>query len=181
MDSPTGPTEGAAPGTPEVPSTEQRPRGADPLAQALGRIPSGLFVVTAGGPGETSGFVASFVQQVGFTPPTVMVAIGAGREHLALIRATGRFAISVLGEGNRTLLKAFFGAADGREGLARVATLVTPNGATVLTGALAWLDCRLASETTVGDHTVIFGTVEAGERTGEGGPLVHVRRNGLTY
>ena len=54
-----------------------------PLAKALGRIPTGLYIVTskdnAGDNSEALGFVGSFVMQPGFEPPTVCVAIGKDR------------------------------------------------------------------------------------------------------
>ena len=54
------------------------------IGPALGRVSSGLFIVTtrdeAGAP---LGFLGSFVQQVALSPPTVCVAIGADREPAA--------------------------------------------------------------------------------------------------
>ncbi len=64
--------------------------------QALGRIPSGLFLVTANDHGRPLGFVGSFVQQVGFEPPVVCVAVNKERSHLAAIRAAKAFALSVI-------------------------------------------------------------------------------------
>ena len=61
-----------------------------PLAQALGRIPTGLYVVTTLHEGRPLGFVGSFLMQVGFVPPVLSVAIASGREHLGAIRAHGR-------------------------------------------------------------------------------------------
>lgn len=151
------------------------------LAEALGRVPSGLFIVTTRLADATLGFVGSFVQQVGFDPPTVMVAIAAGRDHLAGVRESGRFAVSVLGEGDRGLMKPFFKASTSGTPFDQVATHTTSRGATVLADALAWLDCRVTGEQDVGDHTVVFGVVEEGARTRDAAPLVHVRKNGLGY
>lgn len=151
------------------------------LAGALGRVPSGLFVVATQLEGQPLGFVGSFVQQVGFAPPTVMVAIAAGREPLAGVRASGRFTISVLGEGDRGLMRPFFRPPAQGGPFDEVATQATATGGLVLADALAWLDCRLTGEHATGDHVVVFGVVEAGARLRDGAPLVHVRRNGLSY
>ena len=67
-----------------------------PLAEGLGRVPTGLYLLTTRHGDDPIGLVASFVMQVGFEPPTVMVALGAGRDQLSAIRASGRFALSVL-------------------------------------------------------------------------------------
>ena len=54
--------------------TDARPEPSA-LARALGRIPCGLFLATVETPDGPVGFVASFVQQVGFEPPTVALAV----------------------------------------------------------------------------------------------------------
>ena len=48
----------------------------DDRALALGRIPSGLYVVTTLRDERAVGFVGSFVMQMGFAPPTVAIAVG---------------------------------------------------------------------------------------------------------
>ena len=40
-----------------------------PVAQAVGHIPSGLFILTVGRGEAATGLLTSFVQQVGFDPP----------------------------------------------------------------------------------------------------------------
>jgi len=151
------------------------------VAEALGRIPSGLFVVATRGADGPLGFVGSFVQQVAFEPPTVMVAIAAGREHLAAVRRSGRFAVSILGEDDKALMRPFFKAPASGTPFDALATETTPGGLPVLAEALAWLDCRLVGEHNAGDHVVVFGAVEAAARLADGEPAVHVRRNGLAY
>ena len=77
------------------------------LARALGRIPSGLFIVTSTRGAEPVGFLGSFVMQAGFEPPTVSVAVGRDRPHLEDIRRSGRFALSVLDPQSRGLMAPF--------------------------------------------------------------------------
>ena len=177
----------SADSTPEPPpstaanSAAGRPAATPPLARALGRVPSGLFIVATTLQDRPIGFVASFVQQVGFAPPTVMVAIGQDRDHLRGVRASGRFTVSVLGEADRALMKPFFKAPPTGTAFDLVETAATERGGLVLSGALAWLDCKLSGEHAVGDHVVIFGHVEDGSCAKDGEPLVHVRKNGLGY
>ncbi len=152
------------------------------IGAALGRVPSGLFVVTASDEsGAPLGFLGSFVQQVAMAPPTVCVAVASGRDHLAAIRRTGRFAISVLGEDNKALMKPFFKKPEDGSPFDDVAVEAVGSGAPVLTGALAWLDCRVSGEHDAGDHVVVFGVVERGGRRLVRAPLVHTRKNGLRY
>lgn len=153
-----------------------------PLARALGRIPSGLFVVTTQGESGPLGFLGSFVQQVGFEPPTVAVAVAHGREHLEAIRRCGHFAVSVLDAEAKHLMPPFFGKVpDGQGPFDVVRHRATEQGPPVLDEALAWFSCRRTGEFDAGDHVVVFGEALAGACQREGDPSVHLRKNGLGY
>ena len=153
-----------------------------PLALALGRIPTGLYVVATAGSQGPLGFVGSFVMQVGFEPPTVCVAIGRDRDHLAAIRAAGRFGVSVLDAQSSKVMGAFFRKYEpGESAFDHVEHRAAPGGSPVLEEALAWLECRVAGEHDAGDHIVVFGTVDDAALAREGDPSVHLRRNGLAY
>lgn len=152
------------------------------IGAALGRVPSGLFIVTAVDEhGTPMGFLGSFVQQVGFDPPTVAVAVSAGRGHLEAIRATRRFAVSVLGEEDKGLMKPFFKKPEDGSPFDDVSSHAPSGSVPVLSDALAWLDCRFAGDHNAGDHVVVFGVVESASKTRDGEPLTHTRKNGLKY
>jgi flavin reductase (DIM6/NTAB) family NADH-FMN oxidoreductase RutF len=150
-----------------------------PLAQALGRVPTGLYIVTTRQHGAPMGFVGSFVMQLGFEPPTMCVAIGKDRDHLAAIRAHGHFGLSILDKGSQGLMGAFFKKEV--DPFEELATTDAPGGCPTLDGSLAWLECRVTGEHETPDHIVVFGTVEAGQQLREGEPAVHLRKNGLGY
>ena len=153
-----------------------------PLAQALGRVPCGLYIVTTTVDGAPIGFVGSFVMQQGIDPPTLSVAVGKGRDHLDAIRASGRFAVSVLDKESAGVMGGFFKPApEGKTPFDELDTRTTEAGSVVLGEALAWLDCAYTGEHETGDHVVVFGTIEAGERAREGEPSVHLRKSGLGY
>ena len=153
-----------------------------PLARALGRMPSGLYVVTTGSSAGPLGFVASLVQQMGFEPPTVAVAIAKGRDHLDAVREAGGFTLSILDGESAGLMGAFFRKYEDGEGpFDGLETTAAPSGLPYLSGGLAWLDCKLAGEHATGDHIIVFGTVTEGGMLREGDPSVHLRKNGLSY
>ena len=66
--------------------------GTDPdsLAAALGRIPSGLFVLTVRHGGRELGMLASWVQQCSFEPPQISLAINKERDVLELAESRCR-------------------------------------------------------------------------------------------
>jgi flavin reductase (DIM6/NTAB) family NADH-FMN oxidoreductase RutF len=153
-----------------------------PLARALGRIPTGLYVVTTLAEGKPVAFVGSFLMQVGFAPPTLCVAVGKERGPLPALRATGRFTVSVLDGGSAGLMGAFFKKyPPGESAFDHVPHTPAPSGLPVLSGALAWLDCRATGEHETRDHVVVFATVEHGAVQREGDPSIHLRKNGLGY
>jgi flavin reductase (DIM6/NTAB) family NADH-FMN oxidoreductase RutF len=153
-----------------------------PLARALGRIPSGVYVVTTLRGTVPVGFVGSLVQQVAFEPPTLVLAVAHEREQLADLRHTGRFALSILGAGDQALMSPFLRKLPpGTTPFDGLAVGRTRTGLTVLEGALAWLDCRVTGERAAGDHTVLFAVVEEAHAARDGDPRVHIRKNGLSY
>jgi flavin reductase (DIM6/NTAB) family NADH-FMN oxidoreductase RutF len=157
---------------------------ADGLAAALGRIPSGLFIVTWRAADADRAMLASWVMQVGFAPPLVSVAVGNGRELLAAARAGAAFAVSILADSQRSLLSRFGKPlAEGEDPFAGLVTARTPAGLAVLGEAAGWLECRAVGETSApgADHVVVLGRVEAGGGQPNTPPLVHLRRNGLKY
>src|SRR3954462_11712496 len=77
------------------------------LAAALGRIPSGLFVVTARQNDQETGMLASWVQQCSFDPPQVSVAVQRDRFVHDLLDDGAAFAVNVLAAGQTDLLKHF--------------------------------------------------------------------------
>lgn len=171
------------------PSSLPAPAAPDPArsqqtATALGRIPSGLFVITWRGGDADRVMLASWVMQAGLEPPLVSVAIKTSRDLLAVARAGSPFVINVLAESQRPLL-ARFGKPipDGEEPFAGLAIERTADGVATLTGVSAWLSCRMVGEVEVetADHVVVLGQVEMAAGSAEIDPLVHIRRNGLRY
>ena len=153
-----------------------------PLAQALGRIPTGLYIVTTDDGGRPCGFVGSLVMQVGFAPPVVCVAIAKDRAHLATVRASQRFCVCVLDKASDGLMAHFFKKpGEGKSAFDGLAHHRASGGSPVLDDALAWLECKLIGEHETGDHVVVFGEALEGRLTREGDPSIHLRKNGLVY
>ena len=154
----------------------------DDRALALGRIPSGLFVVTTLRDERAVGFVGSFVMQMGFAPPTVAIAVGKERGYLADLRRTGRFTLSILDKSSMRVMKPFMKPpSEGSSPFDGLALAETSVGVPALSDSLAWIACRIAGEYSTPDHIVVFGEVVDGKLVREGDPSVHLRKNGLGY
>jgi flavin reductase (DIM6/NTAB) family NADH-FMN oxidoreductase RutF len=158
-------------------------RDNDSIGKAIGRIPSGLFIVTVHSPtGEETAFLASWVQQVAFEPPLVSVAIKKGRPAEALLGDGGTFAVNVIGQENKGLIGRYAkGLPPGSAPFAGETIQRGTTGAAILPEATAYMDCRLHSRTELGDHVLCIGEVVAGDVLAGDEPMVHLRRSGFDY
>jgi flavin reductase (DIM6/NTAB) family NADH-FMN oxidoreductase RutF len=119
-------------------TAQNEPVDTEATAAALGRIPSGLFVVTwrareNGADATDRAMLASWIMQGGFVPPLITIAVGTSRDLLAAIDQWDPFVVNVLGESQRPLL-ARFGkpAAPGEDPFAGLAVNRSPSGAALM-------------------------------------------------
>src|SRR6266545_4365293 len=80
---------------------------AESLAAALGRIPSGLFVLTLRHGENETGMLASWVQQCSFDPPQVSVGVNKQRDVLEWLLDGAPFVLNVIPEGGEALVAHF--------------------------------------------------------------------------
>ena len=153
-----------------------------PWAAALGRIPSGLFVVTARRGEVETGMLASWVQQCSFEPPQITLAIKRGRDLGAWLAEGVPFAVNILDDSQTDMIghfgRGFTLSEPAFEGLA---VERSPAGAVVLREALAYLECRVQSFLPAGDHDLFIALVVGGRLLNEGQSMVHVRKSGRHY
>ncbi len=151
------------------------------LAAALGRVPSVLFILTLRQGDAETGVLLSWVQQCSFHPPQVTLAVKQGRWFSDWLAPSASFVLNILDD-TQTDMVAHFGKGfqKGEPAFEEVA-VERINGQPVLTEALAYLECRVASRHAVGDHDLIIAQVVSGKMLAEGHPMVHVRKSGLHY
>jgi flavin reductase (DIM6/NTAB) family NADH-FMN oxidoreductase RutF len=126
----------------------------------LRRLPFGMFAVTVA-EGETqNAFTANWLTQAAFDPPMIMVAVENEGRSIGMIRATGTFAVNLLGEDQRELAGQLGRSyARNPHKLDGVPHHPAPNGSPILNGALGWLACRVTGELPTGDHTVFVAEI----------------------
>ncbi|MEO1519835.1 MAG: diflavin flavoprotein [Cyanobacteria bacterium J06633_2] len=154
------------------------------LEKALGRISSGLYIITAQ-KGELNGaMLASWVSQASFEPLGFTVAVAKDRAIESLMQVGDRFVLNILEEGNyqmlmKHFLKRFPPGADRFEG---VKTRIAENSSPILADALAYLECEVSSRMECSDHWIIYSTVDAGKVSNPDGlTAVHHRKIGNYY
>src|SRR5438132_4594942 len=147
------------------------------LAATLGRIPSGLFILSARRGQAETGVLTSWVQQCAFAPPQISVALQRDRPIIAWLTDGAAFTLNILDD-SQTDMIAHFGRgfpleAPAFEGL----EVERPQSAgPVLLEALAYLECRVARRCTAGDHELFVAEVHGGRVLSEGQPMVHIRK-----
>jgi flavin reductase (DIM6/NTAB) family NADH-FMN oxidoreductase RutF len=149
------------------------------VGKALGRIASGLYVVTAKCEDKEDAVLASWVNQCSFVPPAVTIALGTLRAARLLVEGSDAFIVNVLPQDDMELLKHFsrppediFKGVKTRKGL---------DGIRILSDAVSYLECEVVHSMQTGDHVVYVGEIVGGKTLKGGGPYIHVRDNGFNY
>lgn len=148
----------------------------------LGKVPSGLFIVTAAHEGKRAAFLASFVQQASFEPLIFSVAVHPERLPYALITTSGKFALNIVSEIDSVLIKTFAkGHGPDTDPIATV-THEDVAGVPLLKDALGGAVFEVVHEARPGDHAIIFGKAIDGRLYRQDvKPWVHTRKSAKSY
>ena len=154
-----------------------------PDMQALGRVSSGLYIVTAENNGQRAAFLASWVCQAGFFPPAVSVAIKQDRPIMRQLARGAHFAVNILGTEDKKLMGQFAkGFEIGEDPFENANIARTDNNTPYLPDALGFLECRLMRVLEPStEHNLVIGEVIGGRMQKEGEPWTHVRKSGERY
>jgi flavin reductase (DIM6/NTAB) family NADH-FMN oxidoreductase RutF len=152
------------------------------LGAALGRIPSGLFILTARCGEVETGMLTSWVQQCSFDPPLIMVAIKCGREVLDWLTPGAALTLNLLDASETDMIVHFGRGFALGEPAFKGLDIDRPEGsAPVLTEALAYLECKVKARHGGGDHEILICEVVRGRMLGDGQPMIHIRKSGFHY
>lgn len=154
------------------------------LDKALGRLSGGLYIITAKKGDMSSAMLASWIVQASFQPLGITIAVAKDRAIEALMHAGDKFVLNVLAEDNyQALMKHFlkrFGP--GADRFAGVKTQPASNGCPILTDAVAYLECEVASRMELSDHHIVYAVVDSGRVSNPDAlPAVHHRKVGNHY
>ena len=127
---------------------------------AFAALVHGVYVVTTRVGDKINGMTAAWVSQVSLNPLLVMVSIAPPRYSHDLIKESGVLAVNVLTSDQVDLGKRF-GYKSGRkvDKFAGLEWITAATGAPILPQAYAYLDLKLVSTFTAGDHTLFVGEV----------------------
>jgi flavin reductase (DIM6/NTAB) family NADH-FMN oxidoreductase RutF len=126
--------------------------------KTFGKMTYGIYVLTTFYQDEINAMIASWVSQVSYTPPLIMVAVHPNRYSHHLIENSSCFALHVLSRQQKDYLtrfkgpdlKAKFSAIDWRRG---------KTGCPILSESVAYLECQLKGKYSPGNHSLFIGEV----------------------
>lgn len=153
----------------------------DRIGPALGKITSGIYIVTTVHEGARVGMLASFLEQAAFEPPMLTVAVARGRAMSKALREGSSFGVNILGKQDHGLVRSFVKHQEG-DPFAGHAMVENEHFTPQFAEAMAFLVCKVVRLIDAGDHhlylaEVIDGVVQHDHEQ----PMSRIRRNGFDY
>lgn len=152
----------------------------DALRDALRFWSTGVTIVSAKHEEVLHGMTVNSFTSISLDPPLVMVSLEKITRTHGFVQAAGAFAVTILSTDQRAISDRFAGReteSDDRFEGVEFFTLET--GSPILSGGLAFFDCRIKSGHSAGTHTLFIGEVIAAGSPTDGAlaPLVYFNRD----
>jgi 3-hydroxy-9,10-secoandrosta-1,3,5(10)-triene-9,17-dione monooxygenase reductase component len=147
----------------------------DPQAfrAVCGTFATGVTVVTTDGPdGPHGGTVNSFTS-LSADPPQVIVCLARHSRTWRAVEAAGTFAVNILSAGQEDVARLF--ASREQDKMARVDWTPAANGAALLEGVVASIECTLTAAIEQATHMLLIGSVTAAAHHSGREPLIFFR------
>lgn len=143
--------------------------------RVLRKLTYGMWIMSASAGGELEASTVTWLTQVSFVPPLVVVGVRAGTHLHEVAEKSGSFALHLITEDQKELAERFIKPTeivDGRiGGYGYRPGPVT--GSPLLDGFPAWLEARVVEIVKRGDHSAFVAeVVGAGETDADARPLL---------
>lgn len=140
------------------------------LRRVFGAFPSGVTAIAALLDRVPVGIAASSFASVSLDPPLVSVCVAHSSTTWPVLRQAPRFGISVLSADQERAARQL--SARDADRFAALAWRTTVDGAVLLDGASAWLECGIETQHRAGDHDIVVLRVHDLDADHAIGPLV---------
>jgi len=130
------------------------------VQNALWKLLNPIAIVTGSYDGKMSGFIASWITQVSFIPPLIMVAINPKHYSYELITRSDAFAVNLLRTDQIDLVD-WFGKRSGKQVAKFESTSyeLGKTGSPLLKDCLACIECNIMWAKEAGDHVIVVGKI----------------------
>ncbi|MHA1984996.1 MAG: flavin reductase family protein [Candidatus Hodarchaeales archaeon] len=152
--------------------------------ELLKMVPYGLYVITAISKDRKTknGFSGSWLSQVSFKPPLIM--IGSQKDSLStkLILESEKFVINFVDETQSDIVKHFFKSAHttGDKLSEHEWKVGEKTGCPILKDGLGYFECEVREKSIPGDHAIIIGEIVNVQQLRQG-PALHMRHTPWNY
>jgi len=138
---------------------------------------TGVTIVSSIHDGVRHGMTVSSFASVDVQPPLVLVSLSRQARTHDLVKTSGVFGVTILGEDQHGISDRFAGrVADGSDRFRGLQAFVLSTGAPFLADGLAFFDCKVAAAYEAGGHTLFVGEVVALRTGAVGTPLIYYDR-----
>jgi flavin reductase (DIM6/NTAB) family NADH-FMN oxidoreductase RutF len=128
------------------------------LLNNMAHMTYGIYVLTTRHEDVINGMIASWVSQVSFDPPLIMVAVHPNRYSHVLLKKSGHFALHILAREQKDMLVRFKGP-DAKEKFASLSWSEGETGCPLLADCIGCMECRITQTLAPGNHTLFVGEV----------------------
>ena len=153
--------------------------GLDPeaLRGAMRAWSAGVTVVTAAHNGVRHGMTVNSFTSISLDPAIITVSLQNGTRTNELVSASRTFGLTILSADQAEVSNLFAGRMkDVEDRFAELQTETLVTGSPLITGGLAWMDCRVVETFNAGTNTLFIAEVLAARGNGEGLPLIYHNR-----
>ncbi len=140
------------------------------LLNYLASMTYGIYVLTTRHAETLNGMIASWVSQVSYAPPLIMVAVHPDRYSHDLLQKSGHFALNILAREQNDLLTRFKGP-DHMSKFDALAWHGGVNGCPILDDCIGSVACRIRQTLKPGNHALFIGQVVEAVFNGAKRPL----------
>ncbi len=145
---------------------------------AFGHMTYGIYVLTARFENTINGMIASWVSQVSYEPPLIMVAVHSNRYSHHLLEKGQAFALHVLDKSQKDMLQRFKGP-DPERKFFEIPWETGKTGVPVLENCMAWFELKVKEQHDPGNHTLFIGKVVDCGAQSSGTPLCTLDYEGM--
>jgi flavin reductase (DIM6/NTAB) family NADH-FMN oxidoreductase RutF len=134
----------------------------DELRNAMRQWATGVSVVTSVYKTLRHGMTVNSFTSVSLNPPLVLISLERQTRTRQLVEQAGIFGVTILEKHQQEVSDCFAGRFPEREDrFCNVDTYTLKTGASLISGGLAGLDCKVVSKYEAGTHTIFIGEVVA--------------------
>lgn len=146
---------------------ENRINGKD-LREACGSFATGVTVISTKHKNHEHGMTANAFMSISLDPALIAISISKNAKMLDLIKKAGRFAVSILPEGQTTTAMHFAGKPNDEI----TKPFIEIDGLPVIDGAMTYFTTNTYKKVDAGDHVIFIGEVKEMNTDPSKSPLI---------